>query len=544
MSYRRESPCMKYFEKTRGDGHIRKSLSATRFPPIRRTSDPSSDDSDDFHQLDFSGDLSSSISRSSSESCHSLGSNRCLRKLDEIRSSRSSLNKMQIFDDNFHNNNNESLEEFRSRLRIRRSHKNRDKDQFNYDNEGDKSDISIDSATKEAHEEILRNAESLRREQPEIYNTSSKKLIRSYKPSIRLPNNKNTEKRIDFTEEQTNKLQDIDRSIDLDNSYESRKDTLNRLCSRRQEEIRLATLPKRTSLDYDNSNNDGEMHGLQRSSTDYFGPTNDVGQQKSLTKTAKKIFSSPRLKHKTQSQILRAASSIPSLIFPLKSSNNVNKSVNTIDMLDSSNCNTPESSFGGSKKSSIDEGLICNTPKTRRSPLRFLGNFVDDKLFRGRWGSTKRAKSSVELGRLSWEIPDDLTDNNNNCGNKLNRRKSYIKDDNNLNQHTLKDMPSVTQRIAVNEMPDTSCCKTSSSSTSLSSKHKPRSLSTCADNRNRHRLPSAASDRLSLSSSSAIGSDDADIFLPQQQSPLRTEISADALAEIEAFERLAQSLLK
>ena len=92
----------------------------------------------------------------------SIGS---VRKLDEIRSSRSSLNKMQVFDDDFLHKN-ESLEEFRSRLRIRRSIKARDKDWNTYqENEGDRSDFSYDSTTKEAHEEILRNAESLRLEQ-------------------------------------------------------------------------------------------------------------------------------------------------------------------------------------------------------------------------------------------------------------------------------------------------------------------------------------------------------------------------------------------
>jgi hypothetical protein len=30
MSYRRESPCINYYEKTKGDGLLRKSLSATR----------------------------------------------------------------------------------------------------------------------------------------------------------------------------------------------------------------------------------------------------------------------------------------------------------------------------------------------------------------------------------------------------------------------------------------------------------------------------------------------------------------------------------
>jgi len=190
-------------------------------------------------------------------------------------------------------------------------------------------------------------------------------------------------------------------------------------------------------------------------------------------------------------------------------------------MLDSSNSNTPES-FASSKKNSIDEGLICNTSKARRSPLRFLGNFVDDKLFRGRWGSTKRAKSSVELGRLAWEIPDDLTDNG--VGNKkLSRRKSSnITSKDEPNSREITNNP---RRLTVNESIDTT------PKTSSSIKRKPRSMSTSVGERSRNRIPSATSDRLSLSSSSAIGSDDADIFLPQL--PLRTEISADALAEIE-----------
>ena len=113
------------------------------------------------------------------------------------------------------------------------------------------------------------------------------------------------------------RLQEIDRRLNPCDSFEKREEseeTLNKLCARRQEEIRLATLSKRQSLDYEEN---GSMHGLQRSSTDYFGQVgdhiSDDGQQKSLTKSTKKgIFSSPRLRHKTQSQVLRAASSIPS----------------------------------------------------------------------------------------------------------------------------------------------------------------------------------------------------------------------------------------
>lgn len=40
-------------------------------------------------------------------------------------------------------------------------------------------------------------------------------------------------------------------------------------------------------------------------------------------------------------------------------------------------------------------------PKTRRSPLRILGNFVDDKIFRGRLGSGKSThRSSAEATNL------------------------------------------------------------------------------------------------------------------------------------------------
>ena len=214
-------------------------------------------------------------------------------------------------------------------------------------------------------------------------------------------------------------------------------------------------------------------------------------------------------------------------------------------MLDSSNSNTPDS-FGSSKKSSIDEGLItCTTPKTRRSPLRFLGNFVDDKILRGRWGSTKRAKSSVELGRLAWEIPDDLADNNTGK-QKVNRRKSSSnkedKEDINkdvtssavMPRNTTSPEPPITDNRVDNRVDSRPISPKPSTNSIL--KRKPRSLSTCVTDRNRSRIPSATSDRLSLSSSSAIGSDEADIFLPPP--PLRTEISADALAEIEVMNPL------
>ncbi len=67
------------------------------------------------------------------------------------------------------------------------------------------------------------------------------------------------------------------------------------------------------------------------------------------------------------------------------------------------------------KKTSMDDdffSISSNSSKTRRSPLRFLGNLVDaDKLFRGRWSSAKRAKSTDEI---TWALAnEDLGTANN-----------------------------------------------------------------------------------------------------------------------------------
>lgn len=60
------------------------------------------------------------------------------------------------------------------------------------------------------------------------------------------------------------------------------------------------------------------------------------------------------------------------------------------------------------KKNSMDDdffSISSNSSKTRRSPLRFLGNLVDaDKLFRGRWSSAKRAKSTDEI---TWALANE-----------------------------------------------------------------------------------------------------------------------------------------
>lgn len=65
---------------------------------------------------------------------------------------------------------NESLNDFRSRLNLRRKVKNRHT--FTYPDD-DKADNSCDSTTIKAHEEILRNANLLKQEQVLVIQNSS-----------------------------------------------------------------------------------------------------------------------------------------------------------------------------------------------------------------------------------------------------------------------------------------------------------------------------------------------------------------------------------
>lgn len=59
-----------------------------------------------------------------------------------------------------------------------------------------------------------------------------------------------------------------------------------------------------------------------------------------------------------------------------------------------------------SKKTSVDDEFysIGGAYKHRRSPLQILGNFVDDKFFKKRWSSTKRAKSTDEI---TWALANE-----------------------------------------------------------------------------------------------------------------------------------------
>ncbi|KPM08361.1 hypothetical protein QR98_0068770 [Sarcoptes scabiei] len=57
------------------------------------------------------------------------------------------------------------------------------------------------------------------------------------------------------------------------------------------------------------------------------------------------------------------------------------------------------------RKNSIDDDVFGITAtKARRSPLRILGNLVDDKIFRGRWSTAKRAKSTDEI---TWALAQE-----------------------------------------------------------------------------------------------------------------------------------------
>ena len=148
-------------------------------------------------------------------------------------------------------------------------------------------------------------------------------------------------------------------------------------------------------------------------------------------------MSSPRFRPKTQ--VLKAASSIPSckyhrsiillviinfssVIFSNKNSRlqkltNNTTSTTIATTLTTNTNNSQTGSYttyeqqnnklvnGIEKKNSLDDDYFTlGNNKTRRSPLRFLGNLVDDKLFRGRWSSTKRAKSTDEI---TWALANE-----------------------------------------------------------------------------------------------------------------------------------------
>lgn len=147
---------------------------------------------------------------------------------------------------------------------------------------------------------------------------------------------------------------------------------------------------------------------------------------------------SPRFRRKTHSQVLKAASSIPSCKIIVGDCQSINTDLNPCIAVIFSNKSlklnkSPANSYNfeqtrekfanAGKKNSIDDELFSiGSYKTRRSPLRALGNFVDDKIFRGRWSSTKRAKSTDEI---TWALQnEDLISNEISFFNDSNRKKS------------------------------------------------------------------------------------------------------------------------
>lgn len=175
--------------------------------PFRRSSDTTSDSGSDDFKLERAEELSSSFSRgSSSESCHSYGatsrSYHCIRKhtffhtinqtidqffvltvkdLNEINHLERSPAHPEL---NVHQQqsttsaaNNESLQDFRSRLNCRRKVKTRQAVFSAYDD--DRTDNSCDSTTTKAHEDILRSANLLKQEQADEIGLITTRLTRS-----------------------------------------------------------------------------------------------------------------------------------------------------------------------------------------------------------------------------------------------------------------------------------------------------------------------------------------------------------------------------
>lgn len=116
-----------------------------------------------------------------------------------------------------------------------------------------------------------------------------------------------------------------------------------------------------------------------------------------------------------------------SVIFPNKSSKQKSTSTtptsttNTFDYTLS-----PSGKFDVLKKNSIDEDVFnISVTKARRSPLRILGNLVDDKIFRGRWSTAKRAKSTDEI---TWALANEGAASN--MQNEMRKRSGSTKPQN------------------------------------------------------------------------------------------------------------------
>ncbi|KAH9529548.1 LOW QUALITY PROTEIN: uncharacterized protein LOC124492439 [Dermatophagoides farinae] len=540
MNYMRRSPCQKYSEKQSNKEELRKSLSATKFVPFtRRPSDTTSESGSDDFKMEIAEDVSSSFSRSSSDS-YTFGvaaNNRyqCIRNLKD-------LSESTHLDEDFDKEMmkpNESLDDFRSRMNSRRKVKTRYQDS----QEDDKTDNSCDSATTKAHEEILRNANLLKQEQ--VSNTdggygqmkSYHREIHSYK--LNSNNNKISNARNDDDDDDDDDavLGETDETI-LMNEFDA-----------------ILTM---------------EENKLNEYNDDVFQPSvSNAPKTISRSKTTenflakksedKKSAASPRFRRKTH--MLKAASSIPSLIFPNKSSKQKSTSTtptsttNTFDYTLS-----PSGKFDVLKKNSIDEDVFnISVTKARRSPLRILGNLVDDKIFRGRWSTAKRAKSTDEI---TWALANEGAASNmqnemrkrSGSTKPQNRKKSFAgllgssnSDNNNNNNNSMakKQYKSLSDKFRNSTDSNTS---EFSINTNVVNKAKPKLIEI-----SKRKPSNSYTEVLTISDSSLASLNDSQSSnrpsnivynVSKRQHIPNNEIRAETLAEIEAFEKMLETHLQ
>ncbi|KAI7687096.1 hypothetical protein SSS_10211 [Sarcoptes scabiei] len=263
-----------------------------------------------------------------------------------------------------------------------------------YPDDDDKTDNSLDSATMKAHEEILRNANLLKQERV-ISNDNSGYMKKTYhhhhhyiskSPELRMKQDHQAGTRINQhsnVKDETRLLNEFDAILNLEESK----------LSNFGDDV-FHSIPNNNN----NSNSASNTKTISRSSTENF--SNETDKPKSSA--------SPRFRRKNQ--VLKAATSIPSLIFSNKNFKQ-KPSTSNLAVVDTNieyEINQQEKYLQEdslSKKNSIDDDVFGITAtKARRSPLRILGNLVDDKIFRGRWSTAKRAKSTDEI---TWALAQE-----------------------------------------------------------------------------------------------------------------------------------------
>jgi len=202
-----------------------------------------------------------------------------------------------------------------------------------------------------------------------------------------------------------------------------------------------------------------------------------------------------------------------------------------------------------SKKNSIDEDFFgIGSNKTRRSPLRFLGNFVDDKFFRGKWSSAKRTKSTDEI---TWALANEDLMGQNDI--------RLSKDTGGIRKKSLGLM-STTSASAADDIHDKKRYRSGSDKARNMSDFIYRKILREQPNSQRiidmkkRKSSNTSSDMLSISGSSAAslnGHFEDNHSYPnnqhagtQKMSNECNEISAETLAEIDAFEMLLNNHLQ